>query len=48
MSGSTKSYIDNKIKSRDIMVFGKSYDPDSQQVKEIFEQYFLSRGVYKT
>jgi len=44
MSGLSKTYIDLKIKIRKIMIFGKSNDPDSQQVKQILEQYYLPNG----
>jgi hypothetical protein len=28
------------------MVFGKANDPDSHQVKQILEQYFLPKGKF--
>ncbi len=34
-----------KIETRRIMIFGKSNDPDSIQVKQIIEQYFLPKGT---
>jgi hypothetical protein len=46
MSGSSKTYIDLKIKIRKIMIFGKSNESDSQQVKQIFEQYYLPKGKF--
>jgi hypothetical protein len=46
MSGLSKTFIDLKIKTRQIMVFGKSNDPDSNQVKQILEQYFLPEGRF--
>ncbi|CAF1247141.1 unnamed protein product [Rotaria sordida] len=47
MSGSTKHFVNMKINTRRIIVFGKSNDPDSQQVKQIFEQYFLPKDTYE-
>lgn len=47
MAGSAKHFVDIKIKTRRIMVFGKSNDPDSNQVKKILEQYSLPRGRFK-
>ena len=35
-----------KINVRRMMVFGKSTDPDSIRVKQIFEEYFLPKGQY--
>ena len=46
MSGSTKKYVDAKLKTRRVMVFGKSNDPDSKQVKQILESYYLPRGKW--
>ncbi|CAF2510230.1 unnamed protein product [Rotaria sp. Silwood2] len=47
MSGSTKRFVDMKINTRRIMVFGKLNDPDSQQVKQILDQYFLPKDSYE-
>jgi hypothetical protein len=44
MSGSTKNYVDMKVKNRRIMMFAKSNDPDSQKAKKIFEEYYLPKG----
>ncbi len=44
MSISSKRFVDLKLKTRRIIIFGKSNDPDSQQVKQIFEQYFIPEG----
>lgn len=46
MSGLAKTFVDLKIHTRRIMVFAKSNDPDSLQVKRIFEQYYLPPGIY--
>lgn len=48
MSGLSQIYIDLKIQTRKIMVFGKSNDPDSQQVKQIFEKYSIPKGIFNT
>ncbi|CAF3172517.1 unnamed protein product [Rotaria socialis] len=47
MSGSTKIFVNNKVSARRIMVFGKSKDPDSHQVKQILEQYLLPKDSYE-
>lgn len=44
MSGSTKHFIDIKLRTRPIIVFGKSYDPDCHQAKRILNQYMLPEG----
>ena len=45
MSGSTKNYVDLKVQKRHIIMFTKSNDPDSQKAKEIFEKYYLPKGL---
>ena len=47
MSSSSKCFVDLKLKTRQVMVFGKSNDPDSHQVKQILDQYFLPRSRYR-
>jgi hypothetical protein len=44
MSNLAKNFIEMKIELRRIMIFAKSNDPDSIQVKQIFEQYFIPEG----
>lgn len=44
MSGWTRTYVDSKLQTRRIIVFGKSNDPDSQQVKRVLGSYSLSHG----
>lgn len=44
MSGWTRTYVDSKLQTRRIIVFGKSNDPDSQQVKRVLGNYSLSHG----
>jgi len=46
MSGLSRTYVEMEIELRRIMVFAKSNDPDSIQVKKIFEQYFLPKGKF--
>ena len=46
MSGLSKTFVDLKIQTRRIMVFAKSQDPDSLQVKRILDQYYLPPGTH--
>lgn len=42
-----KIFVDQKLKQRKVLLFSKTYSPESKAVKEIMDSYKLSNDTYE-